>query len=248
MARLFGMAGLDRLRAARVAVIGIGGVGSWAAEALARSGVGGLRLIDLDDICVTNVNRQLHALDGAIGRPKVAVMAERVRAINPACAVEPVADFFTAEDADALLAGSLDYVVDAIDNAPLKATLIARCRERSLPVITSGGAGGRQDPTQVRVADLVDSTHDGLLAEVRRLLRREHGFPAAGRRFGVECVFSPERPVFPTSDGGVCPAREPDSDLRLDCRSGFGTASFVTGTFGFALTARVVATLALLAE
>lgn len=248
LARLFGTDGLDRLRASRVAVIGIGGVGSWAAEALARSGVGGLRLIDLDDVCVTNVNRQLHALDGAIGRPKVEVMAERVRTINPACAVEPVAEFFTKGSAAALLAGPLDHVVDAIDNASLKALLIALCRERSLPVITSGGAGGRRDPTKVRVTDLADGSHDRLLTELRRLLRREHGFPAGDAQFGVECVSSTERPVFPASDGGVCATRETGSELRLDCHSGFGTASFVTGTFGFALAARVVARLASLAE
>ncbi|MCP5522755.1 MAG: tRNA threonylcarbamoyladenosine dehydratase [Verrucomicrobiales bacterium] len=242
--RLFGTAGLDRLRAARVMVVGIGGVGSWVVEALARSGVGHLRLVDLDDVCVTNVNRQLHALDGTIGRPKVHVMAERVHCINPACTVEPVADFFTAQNADELLTVALDHVVDAIDNAPLKALLVARSTALGRPVTTSGGAGGRRDPSRIMRTDLAASTHDPLLAEVRRILRREHGFPAAGIPFGVESVFSTEAPVFPTPDGGICPIREPDSDLRLDCHRGFGTASFVTGAFGLALAGSVVRRLA----
>jgi tRNA A37 threonylcarbamoyladenosine dehydratase len=247
IARLFGSAALDRLRTARVMVVGIGGVGSWVVEALARSGVGNLRLVDLDDVCVTNVNRQLHALNEAIGLPKVQVMADRVIRIHPGCEVRAVNDFLTAENADELLAPPLDYVVDAIDNASLKAVLVARAKARGLPVITSGGAGGRRDPTRIKVADLAESTHDNLLAGVRRLLRREYGFPAAGGAFGVECVFSTESPVFPASDGGVCPTREAGSDLRLDCDGGLGTASFVTGTFGLALAARVVRGLTTLA-
>lgn len=248
IARLFGTAGLDRLRAARVMVVGIGGVGSWVVEALARSGVGNLRLVDLDDVCLTNVNRQLQALDGAIGHPKVEAMAGRVRGINPGCGVEAVTGFFTAENADSLLAGPLDYVVDAIDTARMKALLVARARALGLPVITSGGAGGRRDPTRIQVTDLAASTHDHLLAEVRRLLRSAHGFPAAGKPFGVACVVSTEPPVFPAPDGTVCATRESGSDLRLDCHSGFGTASFVTGTFGLTLAGRVVADLAALAE
>lgn len=244
VARLMGRDGLARLQAARVAVIGVGGVGSWAAEALIRSGVGGLLLVDLDDVCVTNVNRQLPALDGTIGRPKVEVMAERLRAIHPTAAIQPLPEFFTAETAEAILAPPLDHVVDAIDSPSLKALLAAECRRRGVPVILSGGAGGRRDPTRIRVADLAESTHDGLLAQVRRLLRRRHGFPAAGRRMGVECAFTPEPPVFPAPDGGVCANREAAGDLRLDCRSGYGTACFVTGAFGFALASRVVQRLA----
>ena len=177
MARLLGREGLRRIQAARVAVIGLGGVGSWAAEALARSGVGGLRLVDGDDVCITNINRQLPALTDTIGRPKAAVLAERLRTIHPAAEVTGVIDYFTPETAGLVLAPPLDYVVDAIDTPSLKAHLAAECHRRGLPVVLSGGAGGHRDPTQIRVADLADSTHGRLLAEVRRRLRREHGFP-----------------------------------------------------------------------
>ncbi|MCB1128875.1 MAG: tRNA threonylcarbamoyladenosine dehydratase [Verrucomicrobiae bacterium] len=244
VARLFGRDAAGRLARASVCVVGIGGVGSWAAEALGRSGLGQLTLVDLDDVCVTNVNRQLPALDGAIGRPEVALMAERLRAINPEAVIHARQDFFTADNAAELLAPRFDFVVDAIDTPRLKALLVAACCARGIRVICSGGAGGRRDSTRVRTGDLSGSTHDRLLAEVRRRLRREHGFPPAGRRMGIDGVFSDEPPVFPSRDGGICEAPEPGSGQRLDCRSGLGTACFVTGAFGFALAARVVARLA----
>jgi tRNA threonylcarbamoyladenosine dehydratase len=244
IARLYGRGGLERLRRAHVAVVGIGGVGTWVVEALARSGVGTLTLIDLDDVCVTNVNRQLHALENTIGRSKVEAMAERVRAIHPQASVHAVGDFFTAANAPRLLETRFDCVVDAIDTVPNKCLLIAHCHGRGLPVITSGGAGGRRDPTQVRVADLAQTTHDRLLQKVRDTLRREYGFPRGEKKFGVPAVFSPESPMFPQSDGTVCGTKEPGSELQLDCESGYGTASFVTGTFGFAMAAWVVRQLA----
>ncbi|RME92225.1 MAG: tRNA threonylcarbamoyladenosine dehydratase, partial [Verrucomicrobia bacterium] len=193
-----------------------------------------------DEVCVTNINRQLHALSDTVGRPKVDVMAGRIRAIHPGCAVEAVTDFFTAETADAILAPPLDAVADAIDDARLKALLIARCRSAGLPVVVSGGAGGRRDPLRLRAADLAFSSHDPLLAEVRRRLRRDHGFPPPGQPFGVDCVFSEEPPVFPASDGETCARPEPGSEVRLDCRTGLGTAAFVTGAFGLAVAARVI--------
>lgn len=248
LARLLGRTAFDRVRRARVAVIGIGGVGSWVAEALARSGVGGLRLVDLDEVCLTNVNRQLHALSETVGRLKVEVMAERIRAIHPECAVEAVPDFFTAETAAAILEPPLDAVADAIDDARLKALLIARCRAANLPVVTSGGAGGRRDPFRLRAADLAFSSHDPLLAEVRRRLRRDYGFPPPGEPFGVDCVFSEEAPVFPSADGETCGRPDAGSPTRLDCRTGLGTAAFVTGAFGLAVAARIVHRLAGLAR
>ncbi|HWY78608.1 MAG TPA: tRNA threonylcarbamoyladenosine dehydratase, partial [Verrucomicrobiae bacterium] len=153
IARLYGPEGLARLRRAHVCVVGIGGVGSWAVEALARSGVGELTLIDLDDVCVSNVNRQLHALDGQIGRPKVEVMAARACAINPECIVHPIAAFFTQANAKELLTPRFDYVLDAIDSSSKKCLLIASCREMGIPVLTAGAAGGRRNPALVRVAD-----------------------------------------------------------------------------------------------
>lgn len=239
---------MERLAGAHVCVVGVGGVGSWVVEGLARSGVGALTLIDLDDVCVTNVNRQLPALDGQIGRPKTVVLAERVRLINPACHIAAVTEFFTPGSAERLMAGPFDFVVDAIDQVPAKALLIASARQRGWPVLTVGGAGGRGDPAQVRTGDLGDSSSDSLLRLVRKTLRREHGFtPGAqtGRmHFGIRCVWSEERQLFPWSDGTCSTQREPDTRLRLDCASGFGTAVFVTGAFGLAAAGEVVRAIA----
>jgi tRNA A37 threonylcarbamoyladenosine dehydratase len=241
LARLYGRAGLERLRAAHVCVIGVGGVGSWTVEALARSGVGAVTMIDLDDVCVTNVNRQLPALDGQIGRPKVAALAERVRLINPACRVEAIAEFFTAASATALLAPRYDFVIDATDKLTNKCLIITGSRERGYPVLTVGGAGGKRDGTAVRVADLAHSVQDELLRQVRRKLRRDCGFPRGqDEPFGVACVYSPEKPVFPWTDGTCSAEPEPGSSLQLDCASGFGTATHITGAFGLAAAGAVV--------
>jgi len=240
LARLYGSAGLERLRCAHVCVVGLGGVGSWAVEALARSGIGSLTLIDMDDVCISNVNRQLHALAGELGKPKVEVMARRVAAINPDCKVNPVHSFFLKSNAAQILATGFDAVVDAIDSPSLKCLLIASCKQAGIPVVVVGGAGGRQDPTAIQVMDLAFSSGDRLLQQVRRKLRRDYGFPRGDQDFGVECVLSRELPVFPTGQGCVSANRAEAPDLRLDCNSGFGTASFVTGAFGLAASSCVV--------
>lgn len=241
VARLFGADALARLRAVHVCVVGVGGVGSWTVEGLARSGVGALTLVDLDDVCVTNVNRQLPALDGNIGRPKVAALAERVRLINPACRVEAVTEFFTEASAARLLAPKFDVVVDAIDSMSNKALLIAECVRRGLRCVTIGGAGGKRDATKIRAGDLGEATGDELLRLVRKKLRRDHGFAQGeGNRYGVRCVFSSEKPVFPWADGTCRADVEPGSNLKLDCASGFGTAVFVTGAFGLAAAGEAV--------
>ncbi|MFZ9682452.1 MAG: tRNA threonylcarbamoyladenosine dehydratase [Cephaloticoccus sp.] len=242
--RLYGRPGLARLYEAHVAIVGVGGVGSWVVEGLARSGVGALTLIDLDDVCVTNVNRQLPALDGQVGRPKVEVLAERVRLINPGCRVTAAQEFFTAASAGRLLAGRFDFIVDAIDTMSQKALLIAESVQRGFPVLTVGGAGGRRDATQVRAGDLGDAWGDELLRQVRRKLRRDHGFSAGDQKgrmhFGVRCVWSSEPQVFPWADGTCQVEPEPGTNLKLDCESGFGTAAFVTGAFGLAAAGEVV--------
>ena len=173
------------------------------------------------------------------------MLAERARAIHPGCRLTPLTEFFTAASADRLLEGGYDFVVDAIDKLSNKCLLIAACRERGLPVLTVGGAGGKRDGTAVRVADLAFSEQDDLLKQVRRKLRQEHGFPRDVRApFGVPCVFSPEKPVYPWANGSACATPEPGSPLALDCSSGFGTASFTTGAFGLAAAGEVVRRLA----
>ncbi len=241
--RLYGEAALARLRAARVMVIGVGGVGSWAAEGLARSGVGAIDLVDLDDVCVTNTNRQLHAVSDTVGRPKVDVMAERVRAIHPGCDASAVHAFFTGHNAEELVGSGLDFVVDAIDSGKTKSILIARCRDAGVPVVVVGGAGGRRDPCAIKVDDLATTAGDGLLRRVRKTLKQVHGFSRRSR-WRIPCVYSDEPPVFPTCQGGVSGDRSQASSLRLDCEAGYGTASFVTGVFGLVAASVVVSTLA----
>jgi tRNA A37 threonylcarbamoyladenosine dehydratase len=201
-------------------------------------------LVDLDDVCITNVNRQLPALDGAIGRPKVDVLAERVRAINPECRVEALTEFFSEQTAERLLSQRFSYVVDAIDNMTNKARLIAGCHKRGLSCLTVGAAGGRRDITQIKIGDLGDAENDLLLRQVRKKLRRDFGFSPGTQKgrmqFDVRCVWSGERPVFPWADGTCASTPEPGSDVEMNCESGFGTAVFVTAPFGFAAAGEVV--------
>lgn len=244
--RLYGAGALERLARAHVCVVGLGGVGSWAVEALARSGLGALTLIDLDDVCLTNINRQLPALEETIGRPKAEVLAERVRAIHPACRVTVKLAFFTEASAGTLLGEEhFDYVIDAIDALKNKALLIARCRAAGLRVITCGGAGGRRDATGVRIDDLAFTHRDPLLRYVRKKLRARHGFPRdVETPFGVPAVFTQEMPVYPQSNGTVCETAEPGAETGINCASGLGAATFVTGAFGFAAAGAVINALA----
>ena len=244
IARLIGTTGLERLRSAHVCVVGIGGVGSWTVEALARSGLGSLTLVDLDEVCITNINRQIHALEGTVGRAKAEVMAERVRQINPDCRTTVAGEFFTEANAARLLAPEFSYVVDAIDSVAHKCHLLAGCRRRNLPVVSCGAAGGRVDAGSVQLADLAEVTHDRLLAEVRKRLRKDHGFPAPGENFGIPCVFSPEPPIAPAVPACSNEAAVTNPTARLNCEWGYGSASFVTGTFGFIAAGLVVRKLA----
>ncbi|CAI8288608.1 MAG: tRNA threonylcarbamoyladenosine dehydratase [Opitutia bacterium UBA7350] len=241
LGRLYGKKGLARLQAARVAVIGLGGVGSWTVEALVRSGIGALTLVDMDEVCLSNVNRQLQAHNGTVGRPKAAVLAERIQEIAPECKVKIEERFFTEATAAALLEPAYDWVVDAIDVTQHKCLLIAQARDCGQSLLTCGGGGGRIDPTRVRVADLARTTNDPLLLQVRKRLRREYGFPRLKRmKFGIDCVYTDEFPVFPQGDGTVSEEREAGEDYRLNCDAGYGSATFVTGTMGFLLASEVV--------
>ncbi len=236
IARLYGQEAVERLAASHVAVVGIGGVGSWAAEALARSGVGRISLFDLDDVCVSNTNRQVHALDGQVGRPKVTVMAERIQAINPACEVKAVADFVTRETMADYITEDLDLVLDCIDSVASKAALIAWCKRRKIAIVTTGGAGGQIDPTQIQVVDLNRTYNDPLASRVRSLLRRN-----PSRHYSVPCVFSTEQLRYPKPDGSVCQQKSfVGEGVRLDCAGGFGAVMMVTATFGMVAAARAV--------
>ncbi len=241
IARLYGDAGRARLAAAHVCVVGIGGVGSWAVEALARTGVGRLTLIDLDHVAESNINRQIHAADATLGQAKVEAMRERVAGYNPACQVAVVDDFVTVDNAAQLLAGGFDYVVDAIDAVRVKVAMIAVAREVGLPLVTCGAAGGQIDPTQIRVDDLARTIQDPLLAKVRGQLRKAHGFTRdPKKKFGVEAVFSTEPLRYPAPDIAcevtLAPAQGP---AGLNC-AGFGSVVTVTACVGMFAAARVI--------
>ncbi len=234
-ARLYGQSALAVFNRAHVCVIGIGGVGSWAAEALARTGIGALTLIDMDDVCVTNTNRQIHALQEQVGRPKTEVMAARIASINPECAVTCVDDFITVDNAAAFLDRGFDYVIDAIDSVRPKAALLAYCRRNKIPVVTIGGAGGQIDPTQIRVADLAKTIQDPLAAKLRERLKHDFGVVKNSKgKLGIDCVFSTEQLVYPQPNGTVCASPSTaEGPKRMDCASGFGAATMVTASFGF---------------
>lgn len=241
--RLYGVGSVARLADAHICVIGIGGVGSWVVEALARSGVGKLTLIDADEVCISNTNRQLHALDGQFGRAKVAVMAERARAIHPGIEVDAIEQFLTPSNLATLLDRGYSLVIDCCDAFRVKVETIAWCRRRKLSLITCGSAGGRTDPTLIAVRDLAKTEHDAMLALVRKKLREEFNFPRGPKRyFGVQAVYSRENVRYPQADGSVCGMRpEQGEALKLDCGGGLGAATHVTAAFAFAAVSRALA-------
>lgn len=240
ISRLYGEASLDRLAAAHVCVVGIGGVGSWAVEALARSGLRQLTLIDLDHVAESNLNRQIHALEHTLGQAKVLAMKDRIAGINPLCAVTTIEEFVTTGNVSALLP-ACDCVVDAIDQVRPKAALIAYCCTMGIPVITTGAAGGKSDPAQIRIDDLSRTTQDPLAAKLRSTLRRDHGFPRDPKqKFGVACVYSLEPVRRP--DAAACDIDEPGLQ-GLSC-AGYGSSVCVTGGFGFAAASRALALIA----
>jgi tRNA A37 threonylcarbamoyladenosine dehydratase len=234
LARLYGAAGAARIRCAHVAVVGIGGVGSWAAEALARSGVGALTLIDLDHVAESNVNRQVHALTATLGQAKVAAMSERIAQIHPGCRVRAIDEFVEPDNWPALIGDEpVDAVIDACDRVAAKVALAAWALRMKTGFITVGAAGGKRHGQRAEVADLAEVTHDPLLAELRYRLRREHGAAPAGkadkiRRIGITAVFSREPVVRPQAG---CDAAQPQTDGSLNCH-GYGSSVTVTATFG----------------
>lgn len=242
--RLYGAGAVHTLAGARACVVGIGGVGSWVAEALARSGVGRIALIDLDHVAESNINRQVQALDSTLGQAKVLAMAARMRDINPACRIDTVDDFLTPENAAGLLEG-FDVVVDAIDNVRAKVAIAVVCRDRRLPLVMAGGAGGKLDPGRIRVDDLARTEQDPLLAKVRARLRKEHGFTRdPKRKFGIEAVYSTEPLRYPAPaacDVGEAPqtAAASRGPQGLAC-AGYGSSVAVTASVGLFAAARAI--------
>ncbi len=252
IARLYGAQGLARFRQAHVCVVGVGGVGSWIVEALARSAIGAITVIDLDNLAESNINRQIHALTDTLGKAKVTAMHERIVQINPFCRVTEVEDFLTPDNvAEMIPLGHFDYVIDAIDNVRAKVALIAYCREHKIPMITSGGAGGQIDPTKIEIRDLCRTEQEPLLAKVRTRLRALHRFPRGTKnKFGIDAVFSTEPLRLPESEEGAQCEVEIDADFAdkdddaagitgLNC-AGFGSAMVVTASFGLVAAAHVL--------
>ncbi|GHT96598.1 tRNA threonylcarbamoyladenosine dehydratase [Betaproteobacteria bacterium] len=234
VSRLYGAVAAARFQAAHVGVVGVGGVGSWVVEALARNRVGRLTLIDLDMVAESNTNRQIQALDGNYGKAKIEVMAERIQSINPECRVHCIEDFVTPENVAQMLADDFSIVIDAIDQTRVKAAMIAHCKRQGIPIVTVGAAGGQIDPTQIRRADLSQTTEDPLLAKVRSQLRREYAFPKAPKKFGIPAIYSVEPLRYPTQ---ACESgNNRDAPQGLNC-AGFGSSVCVTAAMGLAACA-----------
>jgi tRNA A37 threonylcarbamoyladenosine dehydratase len=246
IARLYGEAALQRFRSAHICVIGVGGVGSWVVEALARSAIGHITMIDLDNVAESNINRQLHALSDTIGMAKVSALAQRIAQINPYCKVTEVEDFLSADNLQQMIGTQqYDYIIDAIDNVRAKTALIAYCRQHGLKLVTIGGAGGQIDPTRIEVIDLCRTEQEPLLAKVRKRLRAEHGFPRGTKnKFGIDAVYSTEPLRFPDSQE-ICEvdAQAQPGITGLNC-AGFGSAMVVTASFGMVAAAHVLRKLA----
>jgi len=245
--RLYGNKALKKFQHSHVCVIGIGGVGSWVVEALARSGIGQITLIDMDDICVTNTNRQVHALADTIGETKIEAMAARCRLINPDIILNLIDDFIDKENCFEYLSNEFDYTFDAIDSIKAKVALIAHCKRNKYPLLTCGGAGGQLDPTQIQVTDLARTIQDPLAAKVRSELRRFFNFTKnTKRKFRVDCVFSTEQLSYPDLHGEVCQQKSAsDGNMKMDCATGFGASTMVTASFGFVGCAFMLKKLAL---
>ena len=239
IARLYGEEGLARLQLAHVCVIGIGGIGSWAAESLARSGIGAITIVDLDDICITNINRQIHTTSDVFGKMKVNIVKDRILSINPDCQVRAIEDFFTSSTAEVILDTPYDYIIDAIDSLENKCLLASLCRIKNLPLITTGGAAGKKDPLQIQILDLGKSFNDSLLFQMRKKLRQEYNFEkpsghslAKRKDFNLMSVFSPEEEVsFENQDCEV---------EKRNCDWGMGSTTHVTATFGFVAAGFVI--------
>lgn len=238
---LYGDVGFARLKNAHIVIVGVGGVGSWAVEALARSAVAGITMIDMDIVSESNVNRQLPALSSTIGRDKTAVLKERVEDINPDCEVTIIDDFVTVQNAIEIVPTGVDYVLDCIDNYRVKAAMIAHCKRNKTPILTVGGAGGQVNPLGIQQVDLSSTKHDALFAKTRKLLRQDYEFARNPKRsFGVPCVYSQEQASYPDGNGGTTKEKPDTTGTGLSCAGGLGSSMQVTAAFALAAVARIV--------
>jgi tRNA A37 threonylcarbamoyladenosine dehydratase len=246
--RLYGVRALARFRNAHVCVIGVGGVGSWIVEALARSAIGQLTLIDLDNVAESNINRQIQAMGNTIGQPKIEALAQRIAQINPYCKVKLIEDFIGPDNLEQFIGTDhYDYVIDAIDSAKAKAAVIAYCRSKAIPLITIGGAGGQVDPTRIDVRDLSKTEQEPLLKKVRKLLRTQYGFPRGIKnKFNVDAVFSMEPLQFPVDEESCSLDADERGVTGLNC-AGFGSSVVVTASFGMIAAAHLLRKLAAVA-
>ncbi len=243
--RLYGTQQAARIASSHIAIVGIGGVGSWVAEALARTGVGHITLMDLDDLCVTNTNRQIHALDGTYGQLKTTAMAARLRLINPDIEITELCSFYREGKEEELFGLRADLIIDAIDSMKAKTHLIASCYQRGIKLITCGGAGGRIDASQVRLSDLARSHGDNLLSALRKNLRKQYQLPLADKcpEIGIPCVYSAEKPRYPQCDGSVGERKEEGQLGGIGCASGLGSATHVTASFGMMMSSAAISSL-----
>lgn len=239
--RLYGQHNVATISSLHIAVAGLGGVGSWAAEALVRTGIGKITLIDMDEVCLSNINRQSHALSETIGQSKIEVLAARLRSINPQLNVSLIDDFISPGNIAECLAERPHGVLDAIDSIAAKTALLAWCKRNKIRVVTTGGAGGQIDPSQIQVADVAKVIQDPLMAKVRSQLRRDFHFTSnPKRKFGIDCVYSTEQLRYPVGDGRVSYAKPGASDTPMNCSTGFGASMMVTASFGLQAAATLI--------
>jgi tRNA A37 threonylcarbamoyladenosine dehydratase len=238
--KVFGNNAISLFKKSHVAIIGIGGVGSFVAEALARSSIGEITLMDLDDICVSNTNRQIHTLNTTIGTSKIITMGKRLKEINPEIKLNLIEHFFSEDSAQLIFNKNPDYIVDAFDNTDKKCFLINYCKSKNIPLIVTGAAGGKIDPTKIRVTDINESYNDKLLASIKKKLRTHYNFPRGKKKFKIPCIFSEEKPRYPTQGGSISFTKTCNINGKIDCQSGLGSVVFVTGTFGFAASFKVL--------
>ncbi len=231
--QLYGKQALEVFKQSHIIVVGIGGVGSWVVEALARNAIGKITMVDMDTVAESNINRQLPALSSTLGRDKTDVMAERINGINEDCDIHIIDDFLTIDNIQDFIPKDTSYIIDCIDNSRVKAALISWCKQQKIKIITLGGAGGQVDPSLIKVSDLSRTMHDPLLSRTRKILRQNHNFSTnTKRRFGIPCVYSPEHLKYASANGKVS-QKKPDGSIGgLSCAGGIGSSMMVTASFG----------------